>query len=100
MTRAVKVKARRRRDRPQPARSLHVTGTLARLAACSCCPAAGPNTPCVQRAAGADGLHLARFAEARRRGLITAADFGAVIRAAGAFTNSTVVYDDTFGTAP
>lgn len=84
--------------RQQPAaRSLHAICELTRLASCGCCAAAGLDLPCVQSATGPDGLHIARFAEARRRRLIAAADFAAVVRAAGAFTNATVVYDDTLG---
>jgi hypothetical protein len=79
-------------------RSLHVITELSRLAACSCCPAAGPAASCVQRAT-ADGMHVGRYAEARRRNLITAADFAAVIQAAGAFTATTVVFNDAFAEA-
>ena len=96
MTRAVKARARRRRQMPAPARSLHAICELARLAACGSCPAAGLDRPCVQSATDPDGLHLARFAEASRRGLITAADLAAVIRAAGTASAAAIVYDDTF----
>jgi hypothetical protein len=83
--------------RPQ---SLHVICELTRLAACGYCWADTPTQPCVFSGTGPDGLHIARFAAARRRGLITEADFAAVIDAAGAFTNSTIVYDQTLaGTA-
>ncbi len=97
MTGAVKARAGRRRPMPAQARSLHVICELARLAACGSCPAAGLDRPCVQPAAGPDGLHIARFTEASRRGLITAADLAAVIRAAGTHSAAAIVYDDTFG---
>jgi hypothetical protein len=51
----------------------------------------------VSSAAGPDGLHIARFAAALRRRLITEADFAAVIETAGVFTNATIVYDQTLG---
>lgn len=84
--------------RPQ-ARSLHVICELTLLAACGRCPAEGPSTPCVQSAAGPDGLHIARFAEARRRRLITADDFAAITTTVPVIANAAIVYDDTFGTA-
>lgn len=37
------------------------------------------------------GCHMARFARARREALITAAEMAAVIKAAGVFTNGTVI---------
>lgn len=80
-------------------RSLHILCIVVQLAECDVCCAAGPGNPCVRRASGADGMHVARFAAARRRGLITSEEFGSVIWALGAFTNSTVVYDETFGRA-
>jgi hypothetical protein len=78
-------------------RSLHVICELTRLAACGYCPAGTPTQPCASSGAGPDGLHIARFAAARRRGLITGADFAAVIDAAGAFTSATIVYDQILG---
>jgi len=78
-------------------RSLHVICELTRLAACGYCAATTPHWPCVSCGAGPDGLHVARFAAALRRGLITSADFAAVIETAGAFTNGTVVYDQILG---
>jgi hypothetical protein len=75
-------------------RSLHAICELTRLAHCG----AGTLTrPCVSSSTGPDGLHIARFAAARRRGLITSTDFAAVIEAAGVFTNATIVYDQTLG---
>jgi hypothetical protein len=43
------------------------------------------------------GYHVARFGRARRRGLISGADFGAVTDAAVAFTSATVIYDTPGG---
>jgi hypothetical protein len=37
------------------------------------------------------GCHVARFARTRREGLIMAAEMAAVIKAAGVFTNGTVI---------
>jgi hypothetical protein len=70
---------------------------LIRLAACGYCPADSPHWPCVSSGAGPDGFHIARFAAALRRGLITGADFAVVIEEAGAFTNATIVYDQVLG---
>jgi hypothetical protein len=78
-------------------RSLHVICELTRLAACGYCWADTPTQPCVSSGTGPDGLHIARFAAARRRGLITEADFAAVIEAAGVFTKATIVYDQILG---
>jgi hypothetical protein len=78
--------------RPQ---TLHAICELTRAAACGHCWADAPGQPCVFSATGPDGLHIARFAAAVRRGLITAADFGTVIETAGVFTNATIIYDDT-----
>jgi hypothetical protein len=97
VTRAVKARARRNQQRQVPARSLHAICELTRLAACGSCRACGPDRPCVQSATEPDGLHVARFTEACRRGLITAADLAAVIRAAGALSAAAIVYDDTLG---
>jgi hypothetical protein len=78
-------------------RSLHAICELTRLAACGYCPAATLGQPCASSDVGSDGFHIARFAAAYRRGLITAADFTAVTKVAGAFGNATLVYDDTLG---
>jgi hypothetical protein len=40
------------------------------------------------------GYHVARFARAERRGLISAADFAAVLDIAIVFTPATVIYDE------
>jgi hypothetical protein len=78
-------------------RSLHAICELTRLAACGHCGAGTLTRPCVSSSTGPDGLHIARFAAARRRGLITSTDFAAVVEAAGVFTNATIVYDETLG---
>lgn len=78
-------------------RSLLAICELTRLAACGQCGADTLTRPCVSSSSGPDGLHIARFAAARRRGLITGADFAAVIDAAGAFTSATIVYDQILG---
>jgi hypothetical protein len=46
-----------------------------------------------------EGYHLARFARAARRGLISATDFGAVLAAAGdrMFNGLAIVSDDVLG---
>jgi hypothetical protein len=77
--------------------SPHAICELTRLAACGYCPADTLHWPCVSSGTGPDGFHIARFAAARHRGLITEADFVAVITAAGVFTNATIVYDETLG---
>ena len=41
------------------------------------------------------GYHVARFARAERRGLISAADFAAVLDIAIVFTSATVIYDES-----
>ncbi len=78
-------------------RTLHAICELTRLAACGYCWADTPGQPCAFSGTGPDGLHIARFAAAKRRGVITAADFTAVIETAGVFTNATIVYDETLG---
>ena len=77
--------------RPQ---TLHTICELTRAAACGHCWADAPGQPCVFSGTGPDGLHIARFAAAVRRGLITALDFATVIETAGVFTNATIIYDD------
>jgi len=83
--------------RTVPARSVHVICELARLANCGHCWAR-PHQPCVPGRHGAEGYHLARFARAARRGLLSAADMDVVLAAAGSvFTGATLVYDDLLG---
>ena len=53
--------------------------------------AARPGEPCLS-AAGTAGIHLARYAAARKAGLITAAEFAAALAAAGdVLTDATVI---------
>jgi hypothetical protein len=61
-----------------PARSLAEITTQAMPATCGHCWARS-GTECV----GGEGVHLARFARARRRGLLTEADMRVVLDAAG-----------------
>ena len=82
------------------ARTLHPICELTRLAACGYCPADGLDWPCTSSQTGPEGYHVARFATAMRRGLITGADFAVVLaETAGLFTNATVVYDIPLGGA-
>ena len=74
------------------ARGLHAICELARLANCGECWAP-PQVPCLRGSRGTSGYHVARFARARRRGLISAADLTAVLDDVEVFANSTVVYD-------
>ncbi len=76
-----------------PPRSLHVICELTQLAACDVCWADAPTRPCVLSETGPDGFHVARFAAAFRRGLITGADFAVVTDTVPAFTSATIVYD-------
>jgi hypothetical protein len=63
----------------------------ARQARCGVCWA-GPGEPCGDARGDLPGLHLARFAAARRGGLITATAAAAAIEAAGTmFTGATVI---------
>ena len=52
-------------------RTLHPICELTRLAACGYCPADGLDWPCTSSGTGPEGYHVARFAAAMRRGLIT-----------------------------
>ena len=55
-----------------------------------------PSRVCSFSGTGPDGLHLARFARARLRGLIGEADMAAVLALAGdVFTDATVIYEST-----
>jgi hypothetical protein len=60
----------------------------ARLANCGECWQK-PGTPCD----GPDGYHLARFARARKRGLLTEAEFASVTEGLDVFTSATVIRD-------
>lgn len=74
------------------ARSLHAICELARLANCGeyWSP---PLVPCLRDDHGTKGYHVAKFARAYRRGLISALDLTAVLADVEVFGNSTVVYD-------
>ena len=56
-----------------------------------------PSRVCSFSDTGPDGLHLARFARARPRGLIGEADMATVLAPAGdMFTDATVIYGSTW----
>ncbi len=74
------------------ARSLHSICDLACLANCGECWAP-PHVPCLRGSRGTKGYHIARFARARRRGLLSALDLTAVLADVEVFGNSTVFYD-------
>ena len=89
------------------ARSLHEVCEAARLVNCGACWAI-PGDECVYTSAPVSapvtpgtpvqpvrGCHVARLGRALRRGLIEGPDLIAVLQALDAFTNDTVVYDDT-----
>ena len=80
-------------------RTLHAICELTRLAACCYCPAHGLDWPCTTSGTGPDGYHVARFAAAMRRGLITGTDLTTVLQTAGVFTNATLIYDQPLGGA-
>ena len=82
-------------DAPQ-ARGLHSICDLARLVNCGECWAP-PEVPCLRGGQGTKGYHAARFARARRKGLISAADLTAVLDDVEVFENSAVVYDGSPG---
>jgi hypothetical protein len=68
-------------------------GQAARLARCGVCWAE-PGEPCGDARGGLDGVHLARYARARRRGLLGEAAMTAALAAAGdVFTDATIVPD-------
>jgi hypothetical protein len=77
-------------------RSIHSICELARLVNCGeCwCP---PEVPCLRGSKGTRGYHVARFARARRRGLISTEDLVAVLDDVEFFANSAVVYDEVPG---
>lgn len=80
----------RARTGQQLPRTLHaLCEQAARLVNCGHCWT-GPGTPCDSP----DGYHLARFARARRRGLLTVPEMSAVLMAAGpVFTDATIIRD-------
>ncbi len=64
----------------------------ARRATCGHCWADDPSWACSFSGTGPDGLHLARFARARRRGIISEADMAVVLAAAGdVFTDARLI---------
>ena len=79
---------------PPAARSLHDICEDARRANCGQCWQV-PDLPCTtSTTTGRDGYHVARFARAMRRGLISGPELVAVLAALPAFTNGTIVYQD------
>jgi hypothetical protein len=63
---------------------------------CGHCCADSASWACSFSGTGPDGLHLARFARARLRGLVGEADMTAVLALAGdVFTDATVIYGST-----
>ena len=91
--------------RPPAARSLREICEDVRRANCGECWAL-PGDECVFTSVPASvpvvpgtpvrpvrGYHVARFARAQRRGLISGPDLMAVLDTAGVFTTSTVIYD-------
>ena len=73
---------------PPAARSRHEICASARLVNCGECWQV-PGVPCSQNP---EGDHVARFARAMRRGLISGPELIAVLQALGPFTSATVVY--------
>ena len=75
-------------------RSLHEVCQATRRANCGQCWQV-PGLPCVTHPeTGADGLHVARFARAMRRGLISGSELIAALSTGQPFTNATVIYAD------
>jgi len=71
---------------PPAARSRREISEAARLANCGHCWRM-PGEPCTP-----EGDHVARYARAMRRGLISGAELIAVLQALGPFTGATLVY--------
>jgi hypothetical protein len=91
---------------PPAARSLHDICEAARLGDCGPFCGALPGDECVVTSAPvsvpvtgdtpmrpARGYHMARFARAESRGLISAAEFAAVTQTAGSVTPAAVIFD-------
>jgi hypothetical protein len=76
-----------------PPRDLAAICEAARLASCGHCWER-PGLACTSSGHG-DGFHVSRFGRAWRRGLLSDADYKAVLHAAGAFTAGTVIYGGT-----
>lgn len=68
-----------------PAATAAAPAERARMATCPACWA-GPGAPCA-----ADGLHLARYNRAERRGLISRAELAAAISGLTVITLGTVI---------
>ena len=77
--------------RPGTARAFGVIAADVLRADCGECWVP-PHVPCLRGSRGMSGYHVARFARAYRRGLISAADLTAALDDAEVFGNSTVVY--------
>lgn len=79
---------------PPAARSLAETCEAVRHANCGQCWQV-PGLPCTTHpVTDRDGYHVARFARAMRRGLISGAELVAALAVPRAFTNATVIYED------
>jgi hypothetical protein len=79
---------------PPVARSLSDICEATRWANCGQCWEV-PGLPCAMHpVTGAVGLHVARFARAYRRGLISGPELVAALAVPQAFTNATVIYTD------
>jgi hypothetical protein len=77
-----------------PLRPLAEVCEVVQLVHCGNCPTL-PGLPCtISTATGRDGYHVARFARALRRGLITGPELVAALAIPDAFTNATVIYED------
>jgi hypothetical protein len=79
-------------------RTLHDIFEDAKRADCAYCAALAGEV-CAYSGTGPDGLHVGKFAAARKARLISGEDFAAVLRHAQFFTVSTVVYDEKPGGA-
>ena len=75
---------------PVTSKTMHSVCELACLVNCGECWSI-PHVPCMP--GRTPGFHVARFARARRRGLLSAADLTAVLEDIEVFSNSTVIYD-------
>jgi hypothetical protein len=78
------------------ARSRHEICEAVRLVNCGHCWAR-PGAPCTSGETAVNGLHVARFARAMRRGLIAGPELIAVLQALVKFTPGTVICDVTDG---
>ena len=77
-----------------PVRPLAEICQAVRLANCGQCWEV-PGVPCTTHpATGAGGFHVARFARAMRRGLISGPELVAALAVPQVFVNATVIYED------